>query len=149
MKAPRRFVRTGMMVALGVLVVGVMGAQCSITLLPPPVEVPVVTTVDIVLVNNTPDPVDPGLFVDGVLHVFDPPLAPGESVALTVNCFADTTLQTDAFLLDAAGDFESQTAPLLVEGQDFFCGDAVTFTFVLDAAGFFTQADVNGVLLVP
>jgi len=148
-KASWVLARVGMMVILGAVLAGAMGAQCSITLLPPPVEVPVAATVDVVLVNNTPDPVDPGLFVDGVLHVFDPPLAPGESVALTVDCFADTTLQTAAFLLDAAGDFESQTAPLLVEGRDFFCGDAVTFTFVKDAAGFFTQADVNGVLVAP
>jgi len=146
-KAPRRMVRTGQMVVLGVVLAGAMGAQCSIAFLPPPA--PVIRTVDVQLVNNTPDPVDPGLFVDGVLHVFDPPLAPGESVALTVDCFADTTLQTDALLLGAAGDFASQTIPLLVEGRDFFCGDAVTFTFVKDAAGFFTQADVNGILVAP
>jgi hypothetical protein len=149
MKDRRRSMRAMWVLLFCAAMVGVMGTECSISLIPPPSPEPVFTTVDVELVDNTPDAVDPGLFVDGVAHVFDPPLAPGDSLVVTLDCFAGTTLQTDATLLDSAGAIPSDNVPLLTEGVDYSCGDTVTFVFTQDAFGFFTQVLVNGTLVAP
>lgn len=144
----RRFARAAAMLLFGATMVGVTGQQCTISSVPIPGPAPVATTLDVELVNNTPDPVDPGLFVDGIAYLVDPPVASGDSLVLTTDCFAGTTVQTDASLLTGGGAIPSDNVPLLVEGSDYTCGDRVTFVFAEDAAGFFTQVLVNGVILV-
>lgn len=147
MTTRRRFARTTLTLLFAAALFGVMGAQCVI--FPTPVPVPVATTVDLQFINNTPDPVDPGLFIDDIAYLFDPPLAPGDSFDFVADCSVDTTLQTDATLLNAAGPVASDNAPLLSQGFDYACGDTVTFVFTEDALGFFTQVLVNGVVVAP
>ena len=118
-----------------------LASDCSFSGFLPFPRPPVVVLdfVDVELINDSPfDPVDPGLFVDGALFD-DLPLAPGEASFLTFNCFAGTTLQTDAILLTPVGGIPS---------DEFLCGDTVSFIFVDNGIDpFFTRVEVNGVFV--
>lgn len=144
-----RLTRMALLLLCGTGVVSVMGAQCTVSGLPVPEPIFVVGTVDVELINNSPEYVAPGLFVDGVAYVVDPPLSPGESIVVTVDCFAGTPIEIDAAQVFADGTVLSDNVPLLVEGIDYLCGDTVSFFFVEDAQGFFTQVAVNGALFSP
>lgn len=108
---------------------------------PPPVILP--DFVDIELEELTFDPVDPGLYIDGLL-VPDPLFG-----IETYECYAGMTIQTDALLLVPGGVIPSDTPPfVLEEGFDFLCGDIVSFRFVDNGFDpFFTRIEVNGVLI--
>ncbi len=137
--------RAWMLLVLSALALSATAQQCPFGP-PPPVVTP--TTVDIDLVNEAFDAVDPGLFVDGFF--FDAGLiAPGDFVPLVADCGIGTTLQTDAILVTSLGDVLSDNFPLVQEGVDFLCGDLVSFVFIEDEFGFHTQVEVNGELIVP
>jgi hypothetical protein len=106
----------------------------------PPIEV---DFVDLELVNTSDGSVDPGIFIDGVEQIIDPPLDPGEVVEFTVDCFLGTVVESDAFLFTTSGPLLSDNAPLLIEGVDFFCGDLISFVYIRDFEGFFTQVEIT------
>ncbi len=128
-----------------------MGGGCTFPGLFPDPDPIVIDFVDVELSNEALDPVAPGLYVDGALfqELEDEPLAVGErGVQVRFDCFAGTTLQTDALLLTAAGAIASDNAPLLQEGIDFNCGDVISYFFVENGVDpFFTRVERNGVFL--
>lgn len=171
------FARTKTARLSGVLILGVVlfalaGADCefdlpSTILLPPPVINPPVVAGDPVtveLVNVTADAVDAFLWADpGTVYVpedvmrpenfVDPGglLLPGDIVTVTLECRDAGTFLADGDLVLPSGDaILSDNLILLLEGQDFLCGDLVSFYYEVDAAGvFFISADVNDVTIAP
>lgn len=102
------------------------------------------------LVNETGNPVDPGLFVEDVFVDTDP-IDPATQRIDEVDCFPGDLIGVDPLLLLSADDeLASINVPELIEGVDYFCGDVVTFFFTLDDEGvFFVDVAVNDVLLTP
>ena len=137
----RNVSRLGMRLLGAGMFVAILGARCGIPIFDPG---PVVETVRVELENDTDTPVNPNLFVDGILHLVDPPLAPFDMLPLDVDCFADTRLQTQADLLTGAGAIASDNDPYVDQGYEFYCGDTVRFAFAEDELGFFTAVFVNG-----
>lgn len=129
---------------------------------PPPVGFPPPIIIDdfveVELINDAFDPVDPALFVDGIEEPIFPPLEPGEIfpdpdlLPLDFPCGVGTTIETFATLLvdpfDPFFDVASVNDPFLEEGFEFLCGDLITFIFVDDGFDFFTEVEVNGELII-
>lgn len=141
----------------GIVLVGVMGQGC-----PPPGPSDAPVTIE--LINLTGNPVDPFLWADPNLlftpeevaipaNFVDvgPPLAVGELVTVTLDCFDAGTLLADGdLLLPDGGAIPSSNLILLREGEHFFCGDIVSFYYEIDGVGgFFISADVNDVNIAP
>ena len=127
----------------------------------PVVLVPEVVTVE--LVNTTEWPVAPFLYTSYYNDIFLPeeiafeenfvdigePLAPGEVVTLDLDCYDAGTLHADAdLLLSPTEAVFSLTLPILRDNEHFVCGDLISFVFYDDpTVGFFTEAEVNGVII--
>jgi len=151
----RRFIG---LILLGLTVVGVMGGDCDITLPVPDIDPDPLVTVE--LVNTTNFFVDPFVFVDPDDNVpfsvlvraenlvfLDPPeLEPGELVELDFLCADIGAVTTDPLLLDGDLAFESINVPLLRFGEDYECGDLISFVYIDDpeTGEFFVQPEVNG-----
>jgi hypothetical protein len=140
--------RKGIILALMAITANLAG-NCPPVILPP-----VLDFVEVELINDAFDPVEPNLFVDGVEFIIDPPLLPGEILPpedlppLDFPCGVGTTIETFATLLAPFGDIFSVNDPFLEEGFEFFCGDLISFVFVDDGVDFFTEVFVNGDLII-
>lgn len=146
-----------------VLIIGVMGGDCVSTFPPlPGPDGPSIVTLE--LVNDTDFFVDPFIYVhpdenvpvsvlisDENLVLLDPPeLEPGEIVELDFFCEDIGAVITDRpLLLDGDLAFESSNSPLLRWGDDFLCGDLVTFFYLEDpvTGEFFVEPRVNNTIV--
>ena len=131
--------RIGFCFVLASVLLSNLGARCSTSL---PSQ-----SVTVELINNTIDPVNPGLFVDGTEFIIDPDapdLAPGEIVTLEFDCTAGTRFDTEATLFTPTEDVFSDNVPIAEENFEFFCGETLSFIFIDDGQTFFTRLEVNG-----
>ena len=126
----------------GFVLAASMGQQCNLPSgLPIPVGDPMVT---VEVINRTDWPVDPFLYVDpdenvsfgalisaDNLVLIDPLLQPGEVVTLGWECVDIGTVISDQALLilSETEGVESTTSPLLRWGEDFLCGDVISFIY--------------------
>ncbi len=160
------FVRIATFLIGGLVLAGVMGGGCD-GLTPVFPDVPGILDDDVItieLVNTTPNLVDPFLYVDpnedvffnnliidGNLVLLDPPeLAPGEVVTLVFDCQDVGSVVSDrAELITDLEIIESDNSPLLIEADDFVCGDLISFIYIDDPGEevFFTRVEVNDVFL--
>ncbi|UCD27852.1 MAG: hypothetical protein JSV03_12200 [Planctomycetota bacterium] len=144
----------------GVIMMGVMGGPCDITVFPEGIISFDAVTVE--LVNTTAYPVEPYLYVDPDENIFsaaqiindenfvllDPPVQPGEIVQLSFDCDMIGSIVSDHawLLLSDLEAIESDNGPLLTEEEEFQCGDIISFIFIDEGPGgaFFTRVEVNG-----
>ena len=144
----------------GLILIGVMGGPCDITVFPEGIIT--LDSVTVELVNTTAYPVEPNLYVDPQENIFTTsnivtdenfvnfgiPIQPGEIVQLALDCDEIGSIISDhAYLF--VSDFElieSDNGPLLIEEDDFECGDIISFIFIDEGIGgeFFTRVEVNG-----
>jgi hypothetical protein len=117
------------------------------------------------LINTTNFPVEPFLYAeedndieldsdvirDSNFVDIGEPVFPGEVVQVDFLCEEIGAVVVDfpLLLISPNEAIESINGPLLIQELDYFCGDFVSFFFVDDPSfGFFTEVEVNGVLLV-
>jgi hypothetical protein len=143
---------------LTLLAIGAMGGDCDVVIPPPDPVDPLVT---VRMENTTGFFVDPFIYVhpdesvpfsvlvrdENLVLLVPPELEPGEIVELDFECIDIGAVITDRpLLLDGDQAFESINSPLLRFGEDFECGDLITFVYIddLDTGEFFVQPEVNG-----
>jgi hypothetical protein len=142
-----------------VVTAGVLGGSCDGTMISLPLDGAVITynTLTVELVNTTPYPVAPRLYVaedndtwdvdDDENWVLVEPIPPGQTVGFHFACGESGAIQTDhAVQLRPWGEErESDNDPTVRLGDDYDCGDTVSFIFV-DEPGedFETRVAVNG-----
>jgi len=142
----------------GLVLMGVMGGPCDITISPDGIIT--FDSVTVELVNNTDYPIEPYLFVDEDENVsvdglvvdenfvaLDPLLQPDEIIELAFDCDEIGSIISDrAWLVVSDTEiYESDNGPLLREEDDFECGDVISFIFIDEGpeGSFFTRVEVN------
>ncbi|MHC4445615.1 MAG: hypothetical protein ACYTF1_12940 [Planctomycetota bacterium] len=160
----KRIVRWSYYLFGGLVVVGVMGGPCELSFIPNDG----ISNFDIVtveLVNNTEFEVEPNLFVDpqsNIISIEDIliddnfvdigiPVQPDEIVQIDFDCPEIGSVVSDfAFLfISDTEQVESDNGPFLIQGEDFLCGDVISFIYIDEFPDgvFFTRVEVNGEFL--
>jgi hypothetical protein len=139
---------------------GVLGGFCDGTMVSLPLGEATLTynTLTVELVNTTAWPVAPRLFVAEDNDTFDvdadenrvyvaEPIGPGQTAGFNFPCGESGAIETDhSVQLGSWGEErESESDPIVRLGDDYECGDTISFIFV-DEPGedFDTRVAVNG-----
>lgn len=157
--------RIGFTLLTALVGLGSLGQSCPSFPFPPPIGGdPVLDEVDVELINLTAFEVDPRLFVDPDDTIVDiddlireenfvdigPPLEPDEVVTVTFDCLDIGSVVSDyaLLLISDSEAVESDNGPWLVGGENFLCGDVISFIYIdTPEDGFFTRVEVNGEFL--
>lgn len=138
-------VRVLMALSGAVVTAGVLGGTCDGTMLSVPLDGAVLTynTLMVELVNTTAYPVAPRLFVAEDNDTFDvdddenrvyvaEPIPPGQTVGFNFPCGESGAIETDhSVQLGPWGEErESESDPIVRLGDDYDCGDTISFVFV-------------------
>jgi len=145
----------------GLAMVGAMGVTCDLAGFPS-VGINNFDLVTVELVNTTVYEVEPNLFVDPQSNIisiddiliddnyFDIglPVQPDEIVQIDFDCAEIGSVVSDfAFLyISDTEQVESDNGPYLIQGEDFLCGDVISFIYIDEWPDgvFFTRVEVNG-----
>lgn len=169
MRGPKLIKRIFLALIASTVLAGTLGQGCPDAFPGPrpgpiPGPGPIDPPVTVELINITNDPVDALLWADpGTVPVPEDVsipvnfidigglLLPGDVATVELECFDAGTLLADGDLLLPSGDAVlSDNLILLLEREDFFCGDLVSFYYEVDVGGiFFISADVNDVTIAP